>query len=99
MGKWDYAQLSKQASEFGGLEKFVQFLEEANRQKGRKEMLSWIGVTAIGASLLTTGIIKITTIVKKHKEDIEFVRKELIDGIKNHDLKTNNNEERQNENE
>lgn len=37
--KWDYAELSKTAKDFGGPEKYIDFLEIANRQKGRSEML------------------------------------------------------------
>ena len=51
MEKWDYAELSKAAKESGGPEKYIEFLEESNRQKGREEMLPWMWITALGSSL------------------------------------------------
>lgn len=91
MEKWDYAELSKTAKDFGGPEKFVEFIENSSRQKGREEMLPWIGVTALGASLLTLGVIKIRSIIKVRKnnnnEQIEIIKEELIEVIKEHDAK------------
>lgn len=42
MKKWNYAELSKKAKEFGGPEKYIEFLEKINRQRGRNEMLPWV---------------------------------------------------------
>ena len=91
MEKWDYAELSKTAKDFGGPEKFVEFIENSSRQKGREEMLPWIGVTALGTSLMTLGVIKIRSIIKarknKNDEQIEIIKEELIEGIKEYDNK------------
>lgn len=91
--KWDYAELSKTAKDFGGPEKYIDFLEIANRQKGRSEMLPWIGVTALGASLLTVGTIKIVNIIKsrrgKKEEEIEEIKRELIEGVEECEAKNN----------
>lgn len=51
---WDYAELSKAAKAAGGPEKYVEMLECASRDAGKMEMLPWVGVAAVGASLLTT---------------------------------------------
>lgn len=89
MEKWDYAELSKTAKDFGGPEKFVEFIENSSRQKGREDMLPWIGVTALGTSLLTLGVIKIRSIIKarknKNDEQIETIKEELIEGIKEYE--------------
>ena len=51
---WDYAELSKAAKAAGGPEKYVEMLECASRDAGKKEMLPWVAVAAVGAELLTT---------------------------------------------
>lgn len=89
MEKWDYTELSKNAKDFGGPEKFVEFIENSSRQKGRGDMLPWIGVTALGTSLLTLDVIKIRSIIKaqksKNDEQIETIKEELIEGIKEYE--------------
>lgn len=91
MEKWGYAELSKTAREFGGPEKFVEFIEISNRQKGREEMLPLVVVAILGSSLLTAGIIKIRSIKKvrknKNDEQIEIIKEGLIEGIKEYDAK------------
>ena len=39
MKKWDYAELSKVAKEFGGPEKYIEFLEEINERSNPPAML------------------------------------------------------------
>lgn len=89
MKKWDYAELSKVAKEFGGPEKYIEFLEEINRQKGKSEMLPWIWVSALGASLLTLSTIKIVNITRSHKQkresEGEMAKAELIAKINEYD--------------
>lgn len=46
--------MSKAAKAAGGPEKYVEMLECASRDAGKMEMLPWVGVAAVGASLLTT---------------------------------------------
>lgn len=101
MEKWNYAELSKAAKEAGGPEKYIEFLEEVNRQKGRNEMLPWMGVTALGASLLTAGIIKIVNITKYHKQikenEIGVIKSKLVENINEYDLKHLEEERENNE--
>ena len=91
MKKWDYAELSKAAKEAGGPEKDIEFLEEVNRQKGRSEMLPWVGVAALGASLLTVGTVKIVNVIKSRKQikenEIAEVKLELVEKINEYDSK------------
>lgn len=61
---WDYAELSKAAKAAGGPEKYVEMLECASRDAGKMEMLPWVGVAAVGASLLTTTAIKVVNYFK-----------------------------------
>ena len=96
MEKWNYAELSKVAKAVGGPEKYVELIEKESRKDGRNEMLPWIGVAAVGASLLTAGTIKIINKFKARKdkknEEIEEIKKELIEGIKEHDAKNTSKE-------
>lgn len=91
MEKWNYAELSKAAKAVGGPEKYIELLEKESRQQGRNEMLPWFGVAAVSASLLTVGTIKIVNMFKARKdkksEEIEEIKKELIEGIKEYDAK------------
>lgn len=86
---WDYAELSKAAKAAGGPEKYVEMLERASRDAGKMEMLPWVGVAALGASLLTVAAIKVVDYFKSKKqqnqEDIEVVKQEIIAGIKAYD--------------
>lgn len=96
MEKWNYAELSKAAKAVGGPEKYVELIEKESRKAGRNEMLPWIGITAVGASLLTAGTIKIINIFKARKykknEEIEEIKKELIEQIKEYDAKNTSEE-------
>ena len=91
MKKWDYAELSKAPKVAGGPEKYIEFLEEVNRQKGRSEMLPWVGVAALGASLLTVGTVKIVNVIKSRKQikenEIAEVKLELGEKINEYDSK------------
>lgn len=93
MEKWNYAELSKAAKAVGGPEKYVELIEKESRKAGRNEMLPWIGITAVGASLLTAGTIKIINIFKarKYKKN-EEIKKELIEEIKEYDAKNTSEE-------
>lgn len=93
MESWNYAELSKAAKAVGGPEKYIELLEQASRQKGKKEMLPWLGFAVVAASLFTAGTIKRINILKihkgKNKETIEKIKRELIDGIKENDAINN----------
>ena len=54
---WDYAELSKAAKAAGGPEKYVEMLELVSKEAGKMEMLPWLGVAAVGASLLSAATI------------------------------------------
>ena len=94
---WDYAELSKAAKAAGGPEKYVEMLERASRDAGKMEMLPWVGVAALGASLLTAAAIKVVDYFKSKKqqnqEDIEVVKQEIIAGIKAYDAEHESIEE------
>ena len=86
---WDYAELSKAAKAAGGPKKYVELLEKASKYAGKMEMAPWIGVAAIGASLLTAATIKVVDYFKSKKKkntaEIEQAKEELIKGIKEYD--------------
>ncbi|MGR4072490.1 hypothetical protein ACTGZD_10140 [Streptococcus parasuis] len=86
---WDYAELSKAAKAAGGPEKYVDMLEQASKDAGKMEMLPWLGVAAVGASLLTAATIKVVDYFKskkkKNEAEIEKAKKEIINGNKDYD--------------
>ncbi|MGF7003424.1 hypothetical protein M2149_001825 [Lachnospiraceae bacterium PFB1-21] len=84
---WDYSELSKAAKAVGGPEKYVEMIEIASKDAGRKEMLPWIGAAAVGASLLTAATIKAVDYLKskKKKSETEIAKEEIIYGIKEYD--------------
>ena len=94
---WDYAELSKAAKVAGGPEKYVEMLECASRDAGKMEMLPWVGVAAVGASLLTVAAVKVVDFFKSKKrqnqEDIEAAKQEIIAGIKAYDAEHESIEE------
>ena len=96
---WDYAELSKAAKAAGGPEKYVEMLERASRDAGKMEMLPWVGVAAVGASLLTVATVKVIDYFKSKKrqnqEDIEAAKQEIIAGIKAYDAEQENIENNQ----
>ena len=94
---WDYAELSKAAKVAGGPEKYGEMLERASRDAGKMEMLPWVGVAAVGASLLTVAAVKVVDFFKSKKrqnqEDIEAAKQEIIAGIKAYDAEHESIEE------
>lgn len=96
---WDYAELSKAAKAAGGPEKYVEMLERASRDAGKMEMLPWVGVAAVGASLLTVATVKVIDYFKSKKrqnqEDIEAAKQEIIAGINAYDAEQENIENNQ----
>jgi hypothetical protein len=64
-------------------------LELASKEAGKMEMLPWLGVAAVGASLLTAATIKVVDYFKSKKKnntaEIEKVKEEIINGIKEYD--------------
>ena len=99
---WDYAELSKAVKAAGGPEKYVELLEKASKDAGKMEMAPWIGVAAIGTSLLTAATIKVVDYFKSKKKnneaEIEKAKEEIIKGIKEYDA-THTDEEGGNEDE
>ena len=61
------------------------------------EMLPWIGVAAVGASLLTVATMKVIDYFKsknsKNKKAIEVAKQEIIEGIKEYDAEHENADE------
>lgn len=83
------AELSKAAKAAGGPEKYVEMLELVSKEAGKMEMLPWLGVAAVGASLLTAATIKVVDYFKSRKKnnetEIEKAKAEIINGIKEYD--------------
>ena len=75
-----------------GPEKYVELLEKASKDAGKMEMAPWIGVAAIGASLLTAATIKVVDYFKSKKknnaDEIEMAKEEIVKGIKEYDATT-----------
>ena len=99
---WSYAKLSKDAKAAGGPEKYVEMLKLDSKGAGKLEMLPWLGVAAVGSSLLTVVTIKVIDYFKskkkKNEAEIAKAKEEIIKGIKEYDA-THLEEERGNENE
>lgn len=93
---WDYVELSKAAKAAGGPEKYVEMLERTSRDAGKMDMLPWVGVAAIGASLLTAATIKVVDYFKSKKQqnqkELEAAKQEIIAGIKAYDAEHKENE-------
>ncbi|MGN0164432.1 MAG: hypothetical protein ACI4EA_12780 [Candidatus Ornithomonoglobus sp.] len=88
---WDYAELSKAAKAAGGPEKYVELIEQTSRYAGKIDMLPWMGVAVVGASLFTAATIKIVDYFKSKQEqnqkELEDAKQEIINGIKEYDAK------------
>ena len=90
---WSYAELSKMAKEHGGPEKLVEMLIQSGVndgiKTGRRQMEPWLFVVAIAATGLTIavqrGIDYFQSKKQPSKEEIEAVKQELIQGIKEYD--------------
>jgi hypothetical protein len=86
---WAYAELSKEAKAAGGPEKLVEQIVKAGKDAEKKEMEPWIGIAAIGGSLLTVAIFKVVDCFKSKKKnntaEIEKAKEEIIHGIKEYD--------------
>ena len=67
---WDYAELSKAAKAVGGPEKYVEMLELASKEAGKKEMFPWLGAAAVK---------------KKNVAETAKAKEEIINGIKEYD--------------
>ena len=97
---WDYAKLSKAAKEAGGPKKYVDLLESASKKAGKMEMLPWIGIAAIGSSLLTVTTIKVANYIKSKKtatqNEIELAKEDLLSSTKGSDT-THTKEEKNSE--
>ena len=93
---WDYAELSKAAKVAGGPEKYVEMLERASRDAGKMEMLPWVGVAAVGASLLTTTAIKVVNYFKLKKQqnqkELDTAKQEIVEGINAYDAEHKDDE-------
>ena len=67
----------------------VEMLELVSNEAGKMEMLPWLGVAAVGASLLTAATIKVVDYFKSRKKnnetEIEKAKAEIINGIKEYD--------------
>ena len=90
MENWDYALLSEKAKAAGGPDKLVEQLVEQGRQLGAKQTWSKVGI-GIGAAGAAVGLSAIVyyfanaVVQKKKKAEIEKLKAELIQGIKEYD--------------
>ena len=82
---WNYAKLSKAVKEAGGPERYVEMLKHS----GKMEMLPWVGISAVSASVITAVTLKVIeyhkTKNKRTQENVEYTKKELLKGIKEYD--------------
>ena len=84
---WDYAELSKTVKAAGGPEKYVEMIELAGKDAGKKAMLPWIVAAAVGPSLVTAAAVVGYFKSKKKKDEMEIAKakEEIINGIKEYD--------------
>ena len=86
---WDYAEMSKQASEAGGPQAFVDKIEEGGRQKGRDEMKPVVIITGFFSFVGGVVISKIYHHFKGKRVAIqtesENAKAEIIKGIEDYD--------------
>lgn len=82
---WSYAELSKLAKANGGPEKLVELLIKS----GEKKALPRIGVAFVGGIAVTIGVQEIIKYLSHQKDvsspEVESVKKEIIQGIKDYD--------------
>ena len=86
---WSYAELSKLAKINGGPEKLVDLLIKS----GEKKMHPWLGVAFAGGVVATVGVQELIEYFSKKKvissAEVELAKKEIIQGIKDHDSAQN----------
>ena len=86
---WDYADMSKQISEAGGPQAFVDQKEEKGRQKGRDEMKPYIWIASATAAVITAVAAKTISYFKSKKAVVQIesenAKTELINGIEDYD--------------
>lgn len=86
---WSYAELSKLAKVNGGPEKLVELLVKS----GQKKTYPWIEVAFIGGIAATVGVQELIEYFSKKKvissAEVELAKKEIIQGIKDHDSAQN----------
>lgn len=86
---WSYAELSKLAKVNGGPKKLVDLLIKS----GEKKMQPWLGVAFAGGIAATIGVQEIIEHFSQQKDisspEVELAKKEIIQGIKDHDAAKN----------
>lgn len=94
---WDYADMSKQISEAGGPQAFVDQKEEKGRQKGRDEMKPYIWIASATAAVITAVAAKTISYFKSKKVAVQIesgnAKTELINGIEDFDNTLQDNEQ------
>lgn len=82
---WDYAELSKAAKAAGGPEIFIDKLEQASKKSGKIEMLPWLALSALCGGIIYKTIDFFKSKKKKNEKEIEYAKKEIINGINDYD--------------
>ena len=94
---WDYADMSKQISEAGGPQAFVDQKEEKGRQKGRDEMKPVVIITSIVSLIVGAAAPKVYHFFKGKRAAIQTesgnAKTELINGIEDYDNTLQDNEQ------
>lgn len=90
---WDYAGLSHAAKEAGGPEKLVEKIIVMAKKTGRKEMIPVVAVSSV-ISVVAGILIGKKSQIKKEQE-LEKLKKELIDGINDYDKNHQDTNEKQ----
>ena len=87
---WNYAELSKLAKDAGGPEKLLEKMEFLYVSKGRKQMIPFIGLAAVGGFLIPKFINYYKKSMQSDQVKIEQAKQEIITGIKEYDSIHNN---------
>lgn len=82
---WDYSELSKAAKKAGGPEAYVNMLVEMSKAQGRKEMIPVVVAGVLGGVGITYFFSNIRKKYKIIEENIDIVKKEVVDDIKEYD--------------
>ncbi len=92
---WNYAELSKEAKRVGGPEAFMEILIQSGRED-MKPLIVLVGIIGAGLGVCVT---KIIYSIKQNNNDrqkaVEQAKKELIQGIKEYDLKNDKKTEKE----